>query len=288
MNIVDLKTFEAVLRAGSMKKAAVELHTVQSNISTRIKALESELNVTLLQRQARGVVPTPAGLRFLPFAIQIVKLLSDAKAAAVDDGIPKGRLVVGSLETTTALHLSPILTEYLHKYPQVHLTLRTSTTSELVKDVLDSKLDGAFVAGPVNHSDLDSKAIFNEELVLVTGLSIQSPDDLTRFQNMRMVVFQVGCSYRKRLETYLETRGIITTEPLEFGALDAVISCVAAGIGITLLPKDLVDTYVQAGKVLIHDLPEDTGFAQTLFVWRKDSYVTSAMKTFLELATNHN
>lgn len=284
MDIVDLKTFEAVLKAGSMKRAASHLHTVQSNISSRIKALESELNVVLLQRQPRGVVATPAGLRFLPFVESILKQLDEASAAAIDDGIPKGDLVIGSLETTTALHLSPMLTDYLQTYPSVQLTLKTGTTAGLVREVLESRLDAAFVAGPIQHIDLETETVFTEELVLVSSLSIRSQADLTQCHNLRTVVFQAGCSYRKRLESYLERIGVVTATPLEFGTLDAIISCVAAGIGITLLPRGVVESYVQAGKVIMHKLPEKTGFVQTLLVWRKDAYLTSAMKAFLELA----
>jgi len=287
MDIADLKTFEAVMRLGSMNKAATELNTVQSNISTRVRALESELGVTLLQRHARGVVATPAGQRLLPFATRLVKLMADARAAAVDEGTPNGALVLGALETTTALRLSPVLTDYSRKYPSVRLALNTGTTARLLQNVLDYKLDGAFVAGPVSHPDLEQEAVFAEELVLVTSPSIRSPRQLALLHGLRTVVFQLGCSYRQRLESYLAQQGIVAAQPLEFGALDAIVGCVAAGVGVTFLPKGLVSAHADAGTVAIHKLPGSQSFVQTLFVWRKDVYLTSAMKAFLELARQH-
>jgi DNA-binding transcriptional LysR family regulator len=105
MDATDLKVFEAVARHGSMNRAATELNTVQSNVTARVRALEVELGVLLFQRHARGVKVTPAGRRMLPFSARISRLLSDAKAAARDDGVPGGVLEVGTLETTAALRL---------------------------------------------------------------------------------------------------------------------------------------------------------------------------------------
>src|SRR5436309_13008352 len=88
MDATDLKVFEAVARHGSMNRAATELNTVQSNVTARVRALEVELGVLLFQRHARGVKITPAGRRVLPFSARVSKLLSDAKPAAMADGLP--------------------------------------------------------------------------------------------------------------------------------------------------------------------------------------------------------
>ena len=95
-----------------MKRAAELLHTVQSNVTARIKALETELGCPLFDRHSRGVTPTLAGERLLPYARRVAWLLADATRAARDDGAPRGPLTIGSLETTAALHLSPLLADF--------------------------------------------------------------------------------------------------------------------------------------------------------------------------------
>jgi LysR family transcriptional regulator, cell division regulator len=74
----DLRVFEAVARLGSITAASDELHTVQSNVTARIRALENELGVVLFRRHSRGVVLTRAGERLLPYAMKIGHLLKDA------------------------------------------------------------------------------------------------------------------------------------------------------------------------------------------------------------------
>src|ERR1700761_8884142 len=82
MDATDLKVFEVVARHGSMNRAAVELSTVQSNVTARVSALEDELGVLLFQRHARGVKITPAGRRMLPFSARIARLLNGCRNAA--------------------------------------------------------------------------------------------------------------------------------------------------------------------------------------------------------------
>ena len=284
MDISDLQVFEAVSRYGSMNRAAPELHMVQSNVTARIRALEDELGVSLFQRHARGVSTTPAGQRLLPFVTRITKLMSDAQAAAKDDGSPGGTLRLGSLETTAALRLSPLLTDFARTFPAVRLVVNTGTTRKLIADVVDCRLEGAFVAGPVSHPELHQESLFQEELVLTTSRAIHSLEELSSTHDLKTIVFQIGCSYRQRLESLLSGLGIVTAEPLEFGSLDAIVSCVSAGVGVTLLPKALVAGAWKDGKVAVHEIPSDLSRVETLFIQRSDAYVSSAMSAFLDLA----
>jgi len=112
MDAGDLKVFAAVARLGGMNRAAAALHTVQSNITARIQALEADIGCILLERHSRGVSLTPAGRRLLPYADRVALLLADARQAARDDGVPGGVLIIGSLETTVALRLTPLLMRY--------------------------------------------------------------------------------------------------------------------------------------------------------------------------------
>ena len=237
MDAGDLKVFEAVARLGSMNRAALELNTVQSNVTGRIRALEDELGTSLFERHARGVSPTAAARRLLPYALTIRQMLQDARKAARDDGVPAGPLVLGSLETTAAMRLAPLLSDYAAAYPEVDLSLRTGTTCELVEDVLAHRVEGAFVCGPVDHPDLIAETMFREELVALTAPSVASLDTVIRKGDFRIVVLRAGCSYRLRLEALLARRGSVGVRVLEFGTLEAILACTGAGLGMTLLPR---------------------------------------------------
>src|ERR1700745_481547 len=283
MDTDDVKVFEVVARHGSMNRAAAELNTVQSNVTARVRALEIELGILLFQRHARGVKVTPAGRRMLPFSARISKLLSDAKAAARDDGVPGGVLEIGTLETTAALRLPSVLASFTKAYPKVRPVVTTGTTCSLIEDVVECRLEGAFVAGPVGPPDLQQECLFREELVLVTPLSIRSIEDLSSISELKTIVFRVGCSYRIRLENLLTKAGILVKQPLEFGSIDAILGCVAAGVGVTLLPKGVVVAAWRDGQVAVHELEPEFADVQTVFVRRADAYVSSARSAFLQI-----
>jgi LysR family transcriptional regulator, cell division regulator len=283
MDIIDLKTFEAVARHGSMNKAAAELNTVQSNVTARVRALEEELGLQLFHRHARGVTTTPPGMRILPMITRIASLIDEVMVMARDDGEPGGALNLGCLETTMALHLSPVITQFAHTYPGVRLIVSAGTTTSLLSDVADFKLDGAFVAGPVDHPDIHQETLFTEELVLVTSTTIRSLDALGQAPDLRMIVFRLGCSFRQRLEALLTRLGILIAKPLEFSSLDVIVNCVAAGVGITLMPRRVVSAAAASGQVAIHAIPKDLGHVETLFIRRHDAYVSSATAAFLEM-----
>jgi DNA-binding transcriptional LysR family regulator len=281
MDAADLKVFEAVARLGGMNRAAVELHTVQSNVSARIQALEADIGSMLLERHSRGVSLTQAGQRLLPYADKVAGLLDDARRAARDDGVPRGALTIGSLETTAALRLTPLLTRYATDYPAVDLVLRTGTTCELVSDVLEQRVEGAFVCGPVAHPELEEQVMFREELVVLAAPGVASLDAALTAGEVRLVVLRAGCSYRQMLETLLARRGIVMQRLLEFGTLEAIFGCVSAGLGITLLPRALVGGVCDAGRVSLHALPPDDAMVDTVFIRRRDRFTSSAVQAFV-------
>jgi LysR family transcriptional regulator, cell division regulator len=165
----------------------------------------------------------------------------------------------------------------------VDLSLRTGTTCELLEAVLAQEVEGAFLCGPVAHPDLDVQVVFREELAVLTAPGVRSLPALLAQGEPRIVVLRLGCSYRQRLEEILARRGIPSLRRLEFGTLEAIIGCVAAGLGVTLLPKALIGPVWTAGRVRVHDLPPEEAAAETLFVRRRDAHLSSALAALLHM-----
>jgi DNA-binding transcriptional LysR family regulator len=287
MDAGDLRVFEAVARLGGMNRAAHELNTVQSNVTSRIRLLEKEVGVALFKRHSRGVALTNAGERLLPYAMKVAALLNDAKRAVKDDGRPKGPLRIGSLETTAAYRLPTLISSYGASYPAVDLSLKTATNLRLIEDILNHGLDGAFVCGPVDHPDLNHTVVFREELVIATAVGRKKFSSTVDNGGLKILVKGQGCAYRDRLEDMLVRRGIKFSR-IEFGTLDAIVGCVAAGLGETLLPQSVLAPAVKDRRVEIHRLPPAESKVETLFVTRRNAFVSSALAAFLEITLSAN
>ncbi|HVM79890.1 MAG TPA: LysR substrate-binding domain-containing protein [Stellaceae bacterium] len=287
MDAGDLAVFAAVARTGAITKAAKTLNTVQSNVTQRVRLLEAELGVPLFHRHSRGVTLTGAGSQLLPYAERIGALLSEARKAASDGVVARGRISVGALETATALRLPPVLAAYAARYPEVDIEIVTGTSAELVDAVLARRLEAAFVAGPVRHPEIEARPMVAEELVLVTAPGIAGPGELRSLAGrgkLKLVVFRRGCTYRAHLEAMLAAEGILDPRRLEFGTLDGIVGCVAAGIGVTLLPRAVVARAAADGRVRLHDLPRARARVETVLIRRRDAFSSTALGRFIEVA----
>ncbi|WP_027522958.1 LysR family transcriptional regulator [Bradyrhizobium sp. Ec3.3] len=283
MELSDIKTFAAVARTGGITRAAEELNTVQSNVTQRIKALEAEIGTPLFERHSRGMTLTGAGKRLLPYAQRMAALSREAVLAARDDGEPKGPLAIGSMETTAAVRLPPLLADFHRRFPAVRLSLRTATTADLVAAVLDGALDGAFVAAPIEHVELTAVSAFREELVLVSARRWTSLKELragTPESGPTALVFRTGCTYRQRLEQMFVEFGWPSAGRFELGTLDGMIGCVAADMGVTLLPRAVVERSAMIGSVSIHTLSPAYAGVETLFIQRSAGHQYSALQGF--------
>jgi DNA-binding transcriptional LysR family regulator len=290
MELTDLVTFSAVARSGGITRAADELNTVQSNVTQRIKALEAEIGTVLFERHSRGMTLTGAGRRLLPYAQRMAALAREAVLAARDDGEPKGPLTIGSMETTAAVRLPSLLAEFHRRFPAVRLTLRTAPTADLVAAVLDGTLDGGFVAGPIEHAELSTIAAFREELVLVTAhrwMSLASLRAGTAESGPTALVFRTGCTYRQRLEQVFSEFGWPSAARFELGTLDGMIGCVAADMGVTLLPRAVVERSDLRESIRLHSLDTSRSRVDTLFVTRRSAHQYSALSGFVSCLTGH-
>jgi LysR family transcriptional regulator, cell division regulator len=288
MDARDLAVFAAVAQTGGITRAARTLHTVQSNVTQRIRLLEAELGVPLFHRRSRGVTLTSAGEQLLPYAERIGRLIDEARRVATDGSVARGQITIGALETATAVRLPPVLSIYAAACPDVDIQIQTGTAAELTDAVLAGRVEAAFVPGPVRRPELVALSMLDEELVLVTAPSIPDLEALAaQADTMKIIVFRPGCSYRARLEALLADRGVVNIRHLEFGTLDGIVGCVGAGMGITMLPRAAVARAEAEGRVVLHVLPAGDARVETVLIRRHDAFVSTALARFIEIARAH-
>ncbi|MNH93926.1 HTH-type transcriptional regulator GltR [compost metagenome] len=277
MEFNDLKIFQTVAAHGSVSKAALELNYVQSNVTARIKLLEKELQTPLFNRHKRGMILNTEGKRLLEYSSEILSKMEEMKRIFQDKSNPSGILEIGIVETVIALPY--ILSSYYSKYPNVEISLKAGVTELLLQEVIDMKLDGAFVSGPIKHPLIEQIEVIQEKLVLVTKGDTFSIQDIT---TKPLLLYNKGCGYRERLESWMKAEGIIPKQIMEFGTFGTIIGSVAAGIGITIIPESAITDLVANGIVFGHPVPEPYEEITTIFIRRKDSYLTSTLQCFMD------
>lgn len=281
MDLHVLRIFKAVADNGGIARAAEKLHCVQSNVSARLTQFEKTLDIKLFHRVGNRLVITDDGVRLLDYADRLLSLAEEARLAITGQGAPHGKLHIGSMETAAALRLPPVLADFHRQHPQVELQLSTGPTNFLVEQVLGRHIDIALVGGPVDSAELGQMEVFEEELVLVTDLAhptVVVPQDV---QNRTVLSFRSGCAYRNRLERWFE-EGQVTPNVMEFGAFETILSCVGAGMGVTLMPASLLIKRNLLATVRMHTLPARIARVKTLLVWRKDRSRHAVRDAFID------
>ncbi|XLZ71092.1 LysR substrate-binding domain-containing protein [Massilia sp. SR12] len=270
MELSSLRIFKTVAEEGSVTQAAARLHRVQSNVSARLTQLEESLGVTLFHRAGRRLLITPEGTRLLEYAERLLQLADEAQMSMRGAQEPSGQLRIGSMETTAAARLPRVLGAFHRKYPQVDLVLETGPTDHMVQAVLNHKVDLALVAAPIERPELAQVPVFVEELVLLTDAlqgPVHEPADVAR---RTLLGFRSGCSYRRRLEWWFADAGITPTRIAEFGTFEAIIGCVAAGMGVAMMPREVLKQRNLGRTVQCHELPPEVAEVETMMIWRRD------------------
>ncbi|WP_459502063.1 LysR family transcriptional regulator [Bacillus sp. C1] len=280
MNLQDFEAFYMVAQEKSISKAAIRLNFVQSNITAKIKRLEVEYETQLFYRHRNGVTLTPTGETLLKYAEKMIHLLDESKREIKYTNLSGGTLKIGAMETAAAVRLPGILSNYHTKYPEVEIALQTNSTEELTKKVLLHELEGAFIANSTDDPALEKIEVFQEEMMLLSKRHLVL--DCHDINEQSFIVFQSGCFYRKVLEDWLLSEGIVPKKVMELNSLDGIIGCVKAGLGVSMLPKEVAEQFDSYGELVRTPLLNENRFIPTYFTYRKNSVKTAALYKFIE------
>ncbi|PNG52192.1 MULTISPECIES: LysR family transcriptional regulator [unclassified Variovorax] len=267
IDLDSLEIFRTVVSEGGVIRAAGKLNRVQSNVTTRIRQLEERLGHKLFLRQGRSLALAPAGRKLLPYADRLLRLAEEAEGELRSEA-PVGTFRLGSLESTAGSRLPPVLSRFHKLYPGVVVELVSGTTDALLKRLEAFDVEAAFVSQPFSATGFETMAVFEEELVLITGRSVASvtrPGDLA---GATLIAFAQGCSYRRVLEQWLGKGGVLPSRSLEFSSYQAMIACVAAGTGFAIVPLSVLKALRATADVRQHALPERIRANRTHLVWR--------------------
>lgn len=278
MELKALHTFATVANVGTIGGASKALNCVQSNVTTRIKALEAELGVSLFNRSRAGMALTSAGVAFLPYAQDVLQAEERARTSveAFDSSVKFLR--IGSMESTLAVRLPAILSSFRAENPNLRLQIQSGPTEELIEKLVQDQIDIAFVGGKFKHSELRGHPLFAEEMVMISALEFENLEDL---RSLPVIVFKVGCSYRDYTRRWMRMSGLAPNDLFELGTLDGILGCVAAGVGVSCLPRSVVEGSQSRNLLRVHTLDDPERFIDTYAMLNSRSVRNGAVDAFL-------
>ncbi len=257
-----LKVFVEVARENSITKAANKLNFAQSNVTSRIKQLEKSLGFALFHRVPKGVILSKEGEKLYPYAVEIVKKVELATFSMKNIN-KQEHLIIGSTESNATTRIVPFLVQLHSDFPNMSLELITNTTREITKELLDYKVDIAFISGVPKHNDLIVLNKVDEDIVIAEPLIGNAPNVFLSFKN--------GCAYNEFGQNYLKNSSNEDFKTLEFGNYEIILGCVKAAMGKSLLPLSIVKKHNYENDLKITILPKELVDMPTCLVCRKDN-----------------
>ncbi|RUU43989.1 LysR family transcriptional regulator [Mesorhizobium sp. M6A.T.Ce.TU.002.03.1.1] len=286
-----LKTFLAVARCRNITRAAEEIHLAQSSVSDQIQTLETELGTVLFTRSKQGLQLTPAGDTLKPYAVDILMLIEQARAAVdVTAGHAAGSVTIGALETIASAKLAQWLPDFQVAHPDVDLRLKVAGSGDLVRKLEDGEIDVAFCFDRDGFEKVDERlarrTLSAEPLILVVPPEEAAMrGDLTALGKMSFVVTEAGCIYRHLFDKAFAEAGLASPRlAAEVGSIGTIARLVAAGAGLGLVPRLAVVGALDRGEVIEMPWPGPVRTASIAMIWRRRRVQPPALKLLLAAA----
>lgn len=292
MELRQLESLRAVVRAGSFTGAARALHMTQPAVSLHIKALEEALGARLLDRDGRGVRLTPAGEVLLGAADAAFTALDEARRRIREIQDPeRGALVVACGDTVALYLLPPVLLEFREAHPLAEIVVVNHGSRQVLDLVLRREADLGVVTRPaLPEPDLWMRTILEEPLVLALPrdhpLASRSDVGLEDLRGQSAVLLAKPAETRAIADRALHAAGVSLAPALESGNLEVVKAYVAQGMGVSLLPAMAV-TAEDRLRMAIRTLPGGGPTRRVAVVRRKDRRPGLLLTALLEVLARH-
>jgi LysR family hydrogen peroxide-inducible transcriptional activator len=242
MNLRDLRYFVALAETRHFGKAAERSFVSQPTLSAQIKKLENYLGVQLIERQPRQVTLTETGLKILPLARSIIAESDEIVSIARNEHDPlSGKLKV-ALIPTLGPYLLPLVTRKLRKQlPRLKLMLYEHQTQPLLERLRGGEIDLGILALPVPLDGLEARKLFDEEFTLAVPsqhpLAKKAHVKLDDISGETLLLLEDGHCLRDQALDVCSRVDAKESEDYRATSLETLRQMVAAGLGVTLLPK---------------------------------------------------
>ena len=290
MELRHLRYFVTVAEELHFGRAAEKLHISQPPLSMQIRALESELGVTLLNRTQRHVSLTQAGTALLEEARHILARVDQAVLTTKRAGRGEiGELAIGFISVADYNVLPVVLREFRRRFPLVSLTLRESTTDAQIRDLAAGRIDVGFVLPPIKEPALQSLSILREPLIAALPEKhplARKPGKLKleKLKDAPFILFPRSNApgLYDDVVSCCKAAGFSPRVDQEAIQMQTIVSLVSAEMGVALIPASL--TNLQRTGVIYKLLQGGSPLTEVHLAWRRGDELP-ALRVFVEVAS---
>ena len=285
-SLVQLRSFEAVVRLGGVGRAARALHLAQPTVSTQIKELSVALDLVLFEPRGRGLEPTAVGER-LAVAVREMGAAWQGfeEDAAALQGLRRGRLRIAAV-TTTEYFLPDLLGPFARQYPGIQIQLAVENRDAVVARLERGDDELAVMMLPPSHLPLSHWPFLENPLVVIAPaehpLARRRRLKLAEMTGEPLLSREAGSGTRAAAEQAFAAQGVEWLPRMALGSNEAIKHAVRAGLGLAVLSRHTLapDPATEGLAVL-----PVSGFPlrrQWHLVWRQDRTLSLPARTLID------
>ncbi|SNC73719.1 transcriptional regulator, LysR family [Kytococcus aerolatus] len=288
MNLRDLEYLVALGDHGNYGRAAAACGVSQPTLSTQVKKLEAALGCALVERSGRQTMLTPAGEQIAGRARRMLGHGEAIRRIAEQARDPRsGSLRLGIFPTLAPYLLPHVVPQLRQDLPELDLLLVEERTPELLAGLRGGSLDAVVLAGPLTEPGLRVEPLFREDFVLAVPpghpLAGQGPVGAEVLGRESVLLLEDGHCLRDQALDVCRSSGAVEMDGFRATSLETLRHMVAAGIGVTLMPRMAVERPGGPGGIEIVEFAAPAPHRDIVLAWRASSVQGDLMPELADL-----
>jgi DNA-binding transcriptional LysR family regulator len=287
MDFDQLTTFVQVAKLKSFSKAGQKVFRSQSAVSAQIRQLEQAYKAKLLDRSAKSVELTPAGVVLFDFSERLLRLRDESMQVVADRGnVVQGPVQFGANEATCLYLLPEILAEFQKRYPLVNISIYRNFSHKILQRIEDGSMDLGIVTLPLKSPNLKMHIINRDRLRFMVSSKnplahkshvtlediASSPLLFPKTGYTRQVLDKLFRPYRSRLRM-----------AMELPSIGMIKTFVAADVGISIISESFARDQVKSGEVKLLNVEGLDLWRELGLVYRRDRSLPRAVQALITM-----
>ncbi|MEE3393469.1 MAG: LysR family transcriptional regulator [Lachnospiraceae bacterium] len=290
MNIRQLKIFTTIYEKKSITGAAEALGLAQPAVSLSIHELENEYNTKFFEKEGRSIRTTDAGEKFYPDAARLISLYEEMDQE-LRDWNKNGRLKIGSSISIGACLMPDLLKSFGHIYPDIDLSVNIASSDRIERKLLENRLDFALIEGTVHSDKITCDTFMEDELVPICSrfnpLADRKDVDPEELKSQKFLMREKDSGTREKTDLGFLKVGFKIDPVIESTSTVALINLVAAGIGVSVLPKRMLDRDLRSHRVCTFSVKGVDLKRSYSIIYMNNKTIAPAMQDFFDLARKY-
>ena len=287
ISLHQLKIFFAVARERSFSRAGDKLRISQPSVSIQVRRLEESLDVKLFERVKHRVHLTAEGAVVLEHAKKMFGAIDDLRSAVENfKKTRRGRILGGSSRVPSARLVPLAVARFKRNHPETEISIKTGRSHEVERWIVDNEIDLGVIEGDPVDKMIAQEPAYADELLLV----LPRQSRLLKRQRWLLkdvveepFLLQAPGVRPPFIERMFAAKNMVIKIPITVGSREAVKAAIAAGCGVSLLPRSVVDTEIRSGILKARRVGDlDVRYSMSI-VYHRDKKLSIAARAFLEV-----